>query len=130
MRGGQRANTLLHRELSRCVCTELSDPRLRRWLCVNAVRLNRDGSCATVYVSHIDAAEPAARDDARDRVLALRALARATGFLRARVAARCALRSTPRLHFCWDDSRQRERRLSALLRRAGADDAPAQDPAC
>ena len=57
----------------------------------------------------------------------LKALRKASGFLRTLLAKRLRLRSTPKLHFIYDSSVQRGQRLSDLIDDALAADRKLQD---
>lgn len=108
----RRVADQIGRELASVIVTEIDDPRLRG-VTVSGVDLSRDLRNATVFVTlHADADVPAA----------MKALKRASGLLRARLARRLRLRSVPLLRFEHDTTLDRVDRIEQLLR--GIQDEP------
>jgi ribosome-binding factor A len=90
----ERLSRLLREELDALVRDELGDPRLEG-VRITTVELSVDYK--NVRVGFVG---PATGHDARDRMG--RALARATPFLRARLAEALDLKVVPVLRFAWD----------------------------
>ena len=116
MPGGRRAHQvadLLRGELAALIQAELRDPRVG-FVTVTAVRLSADLRNARVHVSVLGAPE---REEE-----AIRALQRASGWLRRELASRTYLKQVPRLSFRADDSIRRGARIESLLSNASGDD--------
>ena len=96
---------------------EIHDPAIEGCV-VNEVQVTRDLSLARVFVRllDVDASVPKQK-----RVV--RALERASGFVRRALAARLALRRAPELRFAWDDVADRGRRIEELLHEIDRDKA-------
>ena len=92
---------------------ELSDPDVG-FVSVSDVEVTRDLAHAKVYVTVFD---PATAQKS------LKALRRAAGFLRRRVAQEMRMRSVPELHFHHDDSVETGQRMDALIDEAVSADA-------
>jgi ribosome-binding factor A len=110
-----RVADALQRELASLIREEVRDPRLAM-INVTGTDVSRDISFAKVYVNFI------APLDEREQVERLALLNKAAGFIRSRLMKRMRLRVTPRLNFCYDDTGQRGRHLSALIEYAVAQD--------
>ncbi len=93
----------------------LRDPRLRS-VNVNEVRIGRDLSIADVYVTSLDALEPAGRAELVE-VLNL-----ASGFFRSELARRLSMRKIPKPRFHYDASVEQGPRLERLIAEAVASD--------
>src|SRR3989449_7424488 len=102
----ERVAHLVQAELATVFLREANDPRLRD-LTVTAVRMSADLRVARVYVRTLG-------DTADARAAALRALARATTFLRGRVGRALGLRVTPELRFEYDTQPDTARRVDDL----------------
>lgn len=94
---------------------EINDPRIPHLLSVNEVKMNRDLSLATVYVSTLG--------DDKEKKDMMEGLNQAKGFLRSRVAEGINLRVAPDLRFVLDESLERGNRISALIDQVRAEDA-------
>jgi ribosome-binding factor A len=105
---------VVHAELAALLLTGVQDPRLRD-VTVTAVRMTADLKLARVYVRALGAASPPD---------VVRALQRATPFLRREVGRRLPLRSVPELRFAWDDTPDTAERVDALLRGTHGTDPP------
>lgn len=88
---------------------QLKDPGAQG-VVVHSVRVSGDLRHATVFVrrGEIETAE-------RRRTALLRALDRATGFLRRELGKRLGLRYTPELQFAWDDTSEKAARIEHIL---------------
>lgn len=101
----RRIGEQIQRELSDLIVREVSDPRLHAFT-ISGVDVTRDLSTARIYIT------PQAGSDI-DKTL--RALDKASGFLRHGLAQRLRTRAVPRLRFVHDITLERAERLSALL---------------
>ena len=114
----ERANRVadfIRAELADIVQNQMRDPRVSL-LSVTDARVSRDLGVADIYVTSL-----AARD-ADERAALVSVLNGAAGFLRSAVAARHAMRTTPRLRFHCDELIEGGPRLESLIDRAvGAD---------
>ena len=108
---GERVGDAIRAELATILQRDMGDPRVRM-TSVTDVRVSGDFGVADVYVSSLSAT------NAEAQAGLVRVLTRAAGFLRARLAARQALRRTPLLRFHYDDLVERGPRLEALIDRA------------
>lgn len=105
----------IQRELTDVICTQMRDPRIGM-LSVNEVKVSRDLSYADVYVSMLEASS----DVQRKELLAV--LDNASGYLRTVIAARSAMRTTPKLRFHYDETLERGANLERLIETAVAED--------
>jgi len=77
---------------------------------ISDVKMSKDLRYARIYVRLTECETP---DDVRQK--AIRALARATGYLRRELAPRLRLRYVPELRFFWDEQVDRASRVDTLL---------------
>jgi ribosome-binding factor A len=103
----ERINTLMQREISKLIQTELRDPRLDEFVSVTEVSVAPDLRFARIYVSSMGGV------DKEKQILA--ALASASGFLRSSLAKVVRLRRMPELHFEWDNSIEKGDRVLRLI---------------
>lgn len=108
----QRVSELIRRELGTIIAREMDDPRVS-FVSVTAVDVSKDLRNAKVYVTQIDSAADASLD--------VRALQKASGFLRKQLADVLTLKSIPALTFVYDNSIQRGVDLTRLIERSVAD---------
>lgn len=94
---------------------EINDPRIPEMATVTEVRMNRDLSLATVYVSSLGTQE-----EKKDM---MKGLKKAKGFLRSRVAEQINLRVAPDLRFILDESLEHGNYISDLIDKVRAEDA-------
>lgn len=111
----QRVGDMLQRTLAESIQREVQDPRLAM-VSISSVAVSRDMAHAKVYISVLG-------DEAKVAD-AMKALVKASAFLRRLIAQRCDLRITPQLHFFHDDSVLKGRRMSDLIDKARAKDKP------
>jgi len=111
----QRVADFLRRELAQLIQLEMRDPRVGMVM-VNDVEVSRDLAHAKVFVTVMG------KDDEQQASDSLAVLNDAAGFLRSKVARGSTMRTTPKLHFVYDDSVSRGRHLSSLIDRAVARD--------
>ena len=109
----QRIAEQIQKELALLIAS-VQDPRVRM-ITITAVDLGPDYALAKVFFTKLG--------DQYQVVNATAGLNHATGFLRAQLAHRMALRTIPRLHFVYDASVERGARLSKLIDEALAADA-------
>jgi ribosome-binding factor A len=114
----QRVGDMLQRVLSELIAREIQDPRLTM-VSITSVEVSRDLSHAKIYVSVLG--------DEQKITAAMKALEKASGFLRRHVAQRCELRITPQLHFFHDKTVAHGRYMSDLIDKARSKDESSND---
>ncbi|MCP5096157.1 MAG: 30S ribosome-binding factor RbfA [Chloroflexi bacterium] len=102
----QRTADQIHREMSQLFLRELSDPRLVG-LTITDVTIDRELEHTDIYVNALG-------DESREKEV-LKALERASGYLRRELAGRLRLRSVPQLHFHWDPTLARAEQVNDIL---------------
>jgi ribosome-binding factor A len=111
----ERVADYLRQELARLLQTAMRDPRIGM-VSVNEVEVSRDLAHAKVFVTFMD------RDSEQEAKDLLAVLNGAAGFLRSEISRDARMRTVPRLHFVYDASVVRGRRLSDLIDRAVSED--------
>lgn len=91
---------------------DVKDPRVRLVTCTR-VHLTKDLRYAKLYVSVLG--------DEKEREAAMRALERATGFVRRRLSEKLRLRASPEIHFVYDPSVEYSIRLERLIEETKAE---------
>lgn len=109
----RRVSEQLKRELALLIQDEVKDPRVRM-VTVNAVEVSRDLAHARVYVTSLV--------DQQERDKLIEGLNKAAGFLRRELGRHISLRTTPQLHFTYDESIDSGARMSALINEAVSSD--------
>ena len=107
----ERVGHLVQAELAGLFLRGTNDPRLRD-VAVTEVRMSPDLRVARVYFRTLGAGDA--------RVATLRALQRASTFLRGEGGRALGLRVTPELRFEYDTTPDTARRVDDLLREAGS----------
>ncbi|MCA1953693.1 MAG: 30S ribosome-binding factor RbfA [Anaerolinea sp.] len=103
----QRISDRIRQELAQMlVMNEVHDPRVEG-ISVTDVKVDRELTCADIYVSAIEGSERSAS--------VLAGLESASGFIRRLLAERVQLRSFPRLRFHWDPTPERADRIESIL---------------
>lgn len=102
-----RVGEQLKKEISNIVQNELKDPRVG-FLTVTEVEASGDLQIATVYVSVLGSDE--------QKQESLKALKKASGFIRSEVGKRIRLRLTPELNFQLDTSLDYSTKIQEVLR--------------
>ena len=133
----QRIADQIQREIATLIQLEVNDPRVGM-VSVTGVDVSNDLAQAKILFTVLNTppgdeglvsdtlTDPSALDQLEiDENL--KALRKASGFLRTLLAKRLRLRSTPKLHFIYDSSVQRGQRLSDLIDDALAADRKLQD---
>lgn len=92
--------------LSELLLREVSDPRLQG-VTVTEVSIDNELMYATIYVNALG-------DESREKEV-IKALGRASGFLRREVGQRITTRYTPELHFKWDTTLEQGEKLNQLI---------------
>ncbi len=128
----QRVGDQIQRDLAALIQTELNDPRVGM-VSITGVDVSKDLAAAKVYVTVLNSLGD--DGEVNDDTLSspgdlekleveenLKALNKASGYLRTLLAQRLKLRSVPKLLFLYDGSVERGRQLSNLI-----DDALAAD---
>jgi ribosome-binding factor A len=101
-----RVSEQIKKELSQIIQMELKDPRVG-FITVTGVETTSDLSQARIYLSVLGSDE--------QKEATLKALAKATGFLRSELGKRMKLRHTPELLFKFDSSIEYGSRIESLL---------------
>lgn len=114
----RRVGEQIQRELAELIQREVKDPRVGL-VTVSGVEVSRDFEHAKVFVSRLGGEE--------DMGEALRALARASGFLRRELGRRMKLRTVPELRFIHDRSLAEGSRLASLIDEAVRQDRERSD---
>lgn len=125
----QRIADQIQRELAMLIQLEVNDPRVGM-VSVTGVDISRDLAYAKVYVTVMNSASGVDDDDDTgtgelDKLEIeenLKALNKASGYLRSLLAKRLRLRTTPKLQFHYDNSVSRGQELSSLIDEAIAAD--------
>ena len=104
----ERVAGQLRRDLAKLIQQELKDPEVG-FVSLSDVEVTRDLSHAKVYITVF---EP---DKAQE---SLKALRRASTFLRLRLAKELRLRHVPELHFIHDDSVEKGSHIDELIAKA------------
>lgn len=101
-----RVSEQIKKELSQIIQIELKDPRVG-FITVTGVETTSDLSQARIYLSVLGSDE--------QKEASLKALEKATGFLRSELGKRMKLRHTPELLFKFDSSIEYGSRIESLL---------------
>ena len=121
----QRVGDQIQKELASLIQLEVSDPRIGM-VSITGVEVSRDLSHAKVYVTVMNTlSEDASVNQLTlsspgelDRIEVeenIRALTKASGFLRTMLSKRLRSRSIPKLQFFYDNSIERGQQLSGLI---------------
>jgi ribosome-binding factor A len=102
----KRIEDRIRQDFSELLLFKLQDPRLSG-ISVTDVRVDRELSYASIYVSSLEGSERA------EEVLA--GLESAKGFLRRELSQRAQLRYFPQLRFYWDPTPERADHIEKLL---------------
>ena len=102
----ERVQEALRQEISRIVQNELKDPRLG-FLTITGVELTKDLRYAKVYFSVLG--------EKKNKLLALKGLNSAKGYIKNLVSDRVKLRFTPELDFRIDESLEHTREIYDIL---------------
>jgi ribosome-binding factor A len=121
----QRVADQIQREIAVLIQLEVNDPRVGM-VSVTGVDVSNDLAHAKIYVTVMNSltgdseqdketlAEPGKLDQLEIEEN-LKALTKASGYLRTLLAKRLRLRAVPKLHFYYDGSVERGQRLSSLI---------------
>lgn len=103
----ERNESLMHRYLSDIITNKLND-RALGFVTVTAVKITRDYSYATVFVSFIGDGDPQPK---------LLILEKAKGLIRHELSQRMSIRKMPELKFKHDDTLEKARRLDEIFKK-------------
>lgn len=109
----EKVNELLRAEISDIIRRELNDPRVG-FITVTGAEVSPDLKHAKVFVSVLG--------DETQKAQTMKALKSATKFIRAEVARRVSMKSTPELLFMPDKSMETGIRMFELLEKIKKDD--------
>ena len=102
-----RVADLIQKEVSDIIRYSVKDPDIQSmFITVTSVDVNRDLSQAKIYVSEISGKQE----------LMVSALNKAASFIRRELAPRLTMRHVPALSFHYDDSMDKGRKISELLK--------------
>jgi len=101
----QRLGDLIQREVSELIRLEVRDPRVGM-ITITSVDVSPDISHAKIFFTVLE------KENLQET---LEGLARSAGFLRAQLAKRIKMYTTPELRFVYDESVERGDRLSRLI---------------
>ena len=101
----QRLGDLIQREVSDLIRLEVRDPRVGM-ITITSVDVSPDMTHAKIFFTVLE------KDELKDT---LEGLKRSAGFLRAQLAKRMQMYTTPELRFVYDESVERGDRLSRLI---------------
>ncbi len=102
----------IQKDLAALIRAQVKDPRLSQFVVIEEVRVSRDLSVATIYISTLD-------DKGEE---SQQVLNRAAGFLRRELARRIRIRSIPELRFVYDALSKDAQQISSLIHQAIAAD--------
>ena len=102
-----RVGEQMKKELSEIIGRKIKDPKVG-FITVTDVAVTGDLQQATVYITSLG--------NERERAETLKALEKASGFMRVEIGSRMRLRRTPELFFEFDSSIEYGNKIDALLR--------------
>lgn len=102
----ERVQEAIRQEISKIVQNEIKDPRLG-FLTITGVELTKDLRYARVYFSTLG--------ETKDKVLALKGLRSAKGYIKGRLADKIKLRFMPEIEFKIDESLERTKKIYDIL---------------
>ena len=102
-----RVNSILKRELTSLIATEIRDPRLDILCSITKIRTSADLGKSVIHVSIMG--------DINHQKQALEGLVSAAGFLRVMLGKILVFKKIPELEFLLDDSLDEEERIFSLL---------------
>lgn len=109
----QRVAELIRRELADLIRLKMRDPRIcPAEVLVSEVRVAKDLTSADVYLRSVDVS-PEPDDFSPTEFIAI--FQSAAGFLRTALARRLSMRTTPELHFHYDDLDEQGKHIDDLL---------------
>ena len=100
-------NSLLKKEISRVISTQVKDPRLSNWVSINHVKTSKDLQNATAYISIMG--------DEIQKHKTLKALRSASKFIQVILHKELSLKRIPNITFIEDDSFEKAEIISKLL---------------
>ena len=117
----ERLNSLIEQIVSQLLQREIKDPRVAGLTSITRVDISADASHCRIYVSVMGSDE--------ERQSTIRALERATGFVRSKLGEELTIRHVPELQFVLDRSIEQGDRVLALLNALEIPPAPADEGA-
>ena len=101
----ERIAAIIRKNIAEIIQFQIRDPKLG-FVSIPEVKVSKDFSYATVYVSFINEA---------DEAPSLEVLNKAKGFIRSELAKRLDIRRVPEIRFKVDDGWKKEARIEELL---------------
>jgi ribosome-binding factor A len=111
-----RINDEIARVVADVIRSEMADPRIGSVVSVMKAETTADLKFCKIYVSMLG--------DGDTKSVTMNALAKASGFIRKRVADVINLRSTPEITFVYDDSIEYGMRMTRLIEEVNRADNP------
>ena len=115
----ERLASLIEQIVSELLQRQLKDPRVSGLTSVTGVQLTPDAAAAKIFVSVMGTEE--------ERASTMRALGRATGFIRSKLGEELTIRHVPEISFHLDRSIERGDRVLALLNQLEIPEAPPEE---
>ena len=106
-----RLAATIQRKIAQLIQQEIKDPRLSPFISVTAVKVSADLSHAKVYITCLD----------ENHEESVKILNSASGFLRTALSKSMTTRTTPQLHFVYDESVDYGNRLRQLIDEVSAE---------
>jgi len=100
-------NSLLKREISRIITTQVKDPRISNWISITYVETSKDLQKTRVYISVM-----AEKEETQKTLKALRS---ATKFIKSNLHKDLSLKRIPNITFIVDDSLEKAETISKLI---------------
>jgi ribosome-binding factor A len=101
-----RLNNTFAREISKIIHDEIKDKDIG-FVTITEVRITNDLSFAKVYITTLD----------NDRDKVLKALNKASGFIRSLLCDRVDVRKMPEIHFIYDESIEYGKKIEDIIER-------------
>lgn len=101
----ERIASIIRKNIAEIIQFQIKDPKLG-FVSIPEVKVSKDFSYATVYVSFINEA---------DEKPSLEVLNKAKGFIRSELAKKLDIRRVPEIRFVVDEGYKREARITELL---------------
>ncbi|MDD4013347.1 MAG: 30S ribosome-binding factor RbfA [Candidatus Omnitrophica bacterium] len=115
-----RVDELIKRELSFILIEDVEDPRVAG-ITITGVEVTKDLSIAKIFYLYYGSAE--------EKVFVGKALRKAAGFIRGRLAKKISIKSMPRLDFVEDRTEERQEEVERLFKLIEKERPPSGEPA-
>jgi len=115
----ERVQEALRQEISRIVHNEIKDPRLG-FITITGVELTKDLRYAKIYFSVLG--------EEKAKLLALKGLNSAKGYIKGRISDRIKLRFMPQIEFKIDETLEHTKKIYDLLNKLKKESTPPSNP--